>query len=245
MADERESRDVKPDVELASLQAVARGSERAVYLHPDHPELVFKVVVGKDLSHMPRGFERMSLRLFPNKLKMRRSRKEMDSYLLAKMTHHNAGVGFPVAEMRGFYETDLGLAVAFERVADRDGRLGSSLEKMCIERSLTLRHIEQLNDFVRRLLTWNLVASDLNLANIVLGLRNDVEQFVLVDGMGAPHLVPIRYWSRAFNRREMLGKLVGMGPKLSSGADGINVRFDRVSRQFEMTEAAPSEVTGS
>jgi hypothetical protein len=245
IADEREYPVVKPDVELASLQAVARGSECAVYLHPDHPELVFKVVVGKDLSHMRRSFERMSLRLFPNKLKMRRTRKEMDSYLLAKMTHHEPGFGFPAAEMRGFYETDLGLAIAFERVADKDGELGPSLENICRERALTAWHLDLLNDFVIRLLTWNPVASDLNLTNIVLGLRNDVEQFILVDGMGAPHLIPLRYWSRAFNRREMLGKLGGMGAKLSSGADGINVRFDRVSRRFEMTEAATSEVTGS
>ena len=112
------------DSKLINLEAQARGSERAIYFHPDHPDIVFKIVEGKEIDLRSGKLEHLALKAFPNKPMMRRSSKELQSYLLSKFDYHTSDVIYPAAEMRGFYESDLGLAVAFERVTDGSNALG-------------------------------------------------------------------------------------------------------------------------
>lgn len=211
---------------LSSMEAVAQGSERAVYFHPDHPDVVFKVVVGKDIDPRSRKFEHIALWVSPNKLMMRRSRKELHSYILSKFAHHQSDCIFPAAEMRGFYESDIGLAVAFERITDGSNALGPTLGKIAETGGLTPNSIKLLNEFVQRILEWNLIASDLNLSNIVFGRRGGIEQFVLIDGMGAPHLVPMRYWSRRFNRRELIANIKKIEVRLNGIQKDCVVKFN-------------------
>ena len=165
---------------------------------------------------------------------MRRSRKELQSYLLSKFDYHTSDVIYPAAEMRGFYESDLGLAVAFERVTDGSNALGPTLAQIAEAGQLTVHHIDMLNEFAQRILAWNLVASDLNLSNIVLGLRGGISQFVLVDGMGAPHLIPLRYWSRRFNRRELISSLRKIARRVNRMHDAMTLRFNDLNQRFEI-----------
>lgn len=222
------------DLKLINLEAKARGSERAIYFHPDYPDIVFKIVVGKEIDLRSGKFEHIALKAFPNKLMMRRSRKELQSYLLSKFDYHVSDVIYPAAEMRGFYESDLGLAVAFERVTDGSNALGPTLAQISEAGQLTAHHIDLLNEFAQRLLAWNLIASDLNLSNIVLGQRGGISQFVLVDGMGAPHLIPLRYWSRRFNRRELVSSMRKIARRVNGMHDAMALRFSDLNQRFEI-----------
>lgn len=222
------------DLKLINLEAQARGSERAIYFHPDHPDIVFKIVEGKEIDLRSGKLEHLALKAFPNKLMMRRSSKELQSYLLSKFDYHTSDVIYPAAEMRGFYESDLGLAVAFERVTDGSNALGPTLAQIAEAGQLTVHHIDMLNEFAQRILAWNLVASDLNLSNIVLGLRGGISQFVLVDGMGAPHLIPLRYWSRRFNRRELISSLRKIARRVNRMHDAMTLRFNDLNQRFEI-----------
>ena len=219
---------------LGSIDAVAQGSERAVYFHPDHPDVVFKVVVGKDIDPRSGKLEHIALWVSPKYLMMRRSRKELQSYVLSKFAHHQSDCIFPAAEMRGFYESDIGLAVAFERITDGSNALGPTLGQIAETGGLTSNGIKLLNEFVKRILDWNLIASDLNLSNIVFGRRGGVEQFVLIDGMGAPHLIPLRYWSRRFNRRELIANIKRIERRINGIQKNCVVKFNDDQHIFEI-----------
>jgi len=221
-------------VSLAGAQPVATGSERAVYLHNDFPDLVFKIITGKDLARFPRSFEHMTLKLFPRLLGMRRSQKELLSYMRAKLKDHRSDIVFPAAELRGFYETDIGLAVAFERVGDPGGGVGASLAETCRSGELTDERLTLLNDFVARTFAWNLVASDISMNNIVLGCRGGAEEFVLIDGMGVPHLVPMRYWSRTFNRLELIKSFKKMAAKINNSNTQMRLAFNASEQRFDI-----------
>ncbi len=107
----------------------------------------------------------------------------------------------PFSRLFGYVETDLGWALETERITEGGRVLGRTLTDIADEGPLSPDMIALLNDVVTRIDLWNLRASDLHLANFVLGERDGQRQFVLVDGMGDFHAIPIRTWSDRLNRR--------------------------------------------
>lgn len=106
----------------------------------------------------------------------------------------------PFSRSYGYVETDLGWALEVERITLGNRALGPTLRELVDEKVLELPLVLLLNDLIRRIDGWNLRASDLNPKNFVLGDRDGQRQFVLVDGVGDIHAIPVRSWSDHLNR---------------------------------------------
>jgi len=212
-------------VRLSGAAPFARGGERAVYAHPEDPGLVLKVVVGRDPTWRPFSLESLARRLFPERLRLRRAIKEIDGYRRAFLGQPLPELPFPAAEFRGLLATDIGPAVAFEMLRGPDGGIAQPLSGLPRARLAAPDAPRLFETFAERVVAWELIASDLTASNIVLADRGAGPELVLVDGIGAPHLVPLRYWSRWLNRRELLGRLTRLAAGFAPGFDPATLRF--------------------
>lgn len=186
-------------IALSGRDRVARGNDRAVYFHPDYPDVLFKVLL--DLSEIRlKGFRGCSLRMFPS-TRMRAIFKEFECYVMVQTQVGTAEGDLPIPRMLGFVETDLGSASIVERIQDGAGVIGPNLLSMRESGAFGREHVPLLNDFAQRLLSWKVRTTDMNMLNVSYGIRDGRPQFVLVDGIGDNFAIPIRTWSERAMKR--------------------------------------------
>jgi hypothetical protein len=202
-----------------------QGGDRLVYCHPDFPESLIKVGKPKSPARPTARFGAYVARLFPS-LATRSLRLEIKAYVEARLQPGEAGGSFPVAELRGLIETDVGIAVVVERIARSGELLGPTLQSLAGgEKALSDDHIALLTEFARELFAWKIRAGDLNPRNIVLGEGDGRERFVLVDGLGNVTLVPLNSWSDVANATEL-------DRGLSALARRLGLTWNRKDRAF-------------
>lgn len=197
---------------LSSANVVAHGSERCIYLHPNNPERVLKLL---DIHPPTQWFHMRSvtMRMFSS-VEIRGSLAEQKAQARAFLRAPEDGGPPPFSRLFGYVATDLGWALEAERITEGSRALGPTLLEIANESPLSEDMIELLNDAVTRIDRWNLRASDLGPGNFVRGIRDGQRQFVLVDGMGDIHAVPIRTWSKKLNRLANSRKLERMARHL-------------------------------
>ncbi|OZB17121.1 MAG: hypothetical protein B7X55_06820 [Rhodobacterales bacterium 34-62-10] len=217
-------------LKLAHLGPVAKGQDRLVYDHPDHPALLFKapktlqaalgLPEGADVRLTPAdlgNFRRLMLKLAPRTL-WHPFFKESECYLTARLggTPHEA---LPIPNLYGFCDSDIGPVLAVERIALPGERLGRTLKSLAAKGPLPDDLIDLLDQFARRIFDQRLIAGDMTAANIVLGQRGAQRQFVLIDGFGDIHAIPFRSASPRLNR-------IAMRHSFHKMAGRIGLRFD-------------------
>ena len=193
---------VEKPLQLKGQEPIAHGNRRAIYSVEDHPGILVKVLLSASAQSRVMPAKRLLRQLFPS-LAYRFLFREYACYLRAKITQSDDSGPLPISELRGLVQTDLGLGMIVENICDRDGNPGPTLRRLLASGAFDARHLELLNNFVRRIYTLHIRANDLNPSNIVLGHRGGVEQFVLVDGLGDSHLIPVRSWARWMNTRSL------------------------------------------
>lgn len=226
---------------LAHLQPLANGQDRFVHFHPDYPEFLFKApkslhaalnlnvgdpvkVSFADLGN----FRRLVLKLAPRSL-WHPFFKESDCYLQARLSGI-ATDDLPIPNLYGFCDSDIGPVLVVERIAMPDEMLGRTLKNIASENHLGPEKIDLLNQFTERMFRHAIVAGDMTAANIVLGKRGSNSQFVLIDGFGDIHAIPLRSLSARFNRIAMIRSFRKMGGR-------INLDFDETRLQFSARTA--------
>jgi hypothetical protein len=211
-------------VSLSGLEPVASGQDRLVYLHPDYPDVLFKVLRDPAGRPMPRTFRGITQRLFPS-VRYRPIRKEYEAYLalLPRMAGQSGEI--PITHLYGLCQTDLGPATMVERIGDQTHPVGESLRTMALDGTFDAAMVPLLNDFAERLLRWQVRTTDMTMQNIVLGLRAGRRQFVLVDGIGDVFAIPIRTWSVTAMRIGQRQSLAAIARKLGLGWDARTHRF--------------------
>jgi hypothetical protein len=216
---------------LRSSDIVAKGVQRAVYLHPLDPTKLIKVL--RPATTMPRrnNFNGIMDRLLPS-TRLRQIRKEYAEYLRVMLTHPEPDFHAPIAHMFGFTPTNEGLGCITERVMQPDGRLGETLGAKAQAGSLTPAQLALLNDTIARIYANDIRASDMNPANFVFGHRDNgtgpgPEECVLVDGFGDIHAIPVRSMARWSNR-------IGLDDSCKRLARNTGLRWDPKARQFAL-----------
>ncbi|ROU03149.1 YrbL family protein [Histidinibacterium lentulum] len=208
---------------LSGIPPVARGAERRVYLHPLHADRLLKVLDVRP----PR--RRLSLRRLSravlSSVDLRSSRAEQAEQARAFLRAPDDAGAPPFSRSYGYVETDLGWALEVERITLGNRALGPTLRTLAEEKALDAPLIALLNDVVGRIDRWNLRASDLNPKNFVLGDRGGERQFVLVDGVGDIHAIPVRSWSDRLNR-------LANGHEFRRYASRLGLRWDDHRRSF-------------
>ena len=199
-------------ITLEGRKRVARGSECAVFRHPERDDVLVKV----------RDFRRMDEHRGPvNAFWLRRSegyrlrwlRRQFDGYLQLHHREEPPEAPFPLAHIHGFAMTDLGPAFLMEKIARPNGDLAPTYRRLQKQGNLGAAQIEALNGFVRSALAWNLPMTDLNPTNIVFGHRGGTAECVMIDGFGDYSTLHLRSLFPRINRPIALRKfrmLAGM-----------------------------------
>ena len=215
---------------IGDREPVAEGTHCRVYAVPFNNQLVVKVM-REDLPvavGLRRRLKRWSHRRLPS-LRYRPLIREYAAYMAVRREQMRHGGDMPIAQCCGIIATDQGLGVLYEKVSLTGQELGPSVGQLARENKL-LPMLPMLNEFVRRLFEWNIHANDINRGNIVLGSRDGRQQFVLVDGLGDSHLIPIRTWFRFCNQRSLHRRIARMAAKLSLSWDSHHLCFVDGSR---------------
>lgn len=188
---------------LSSADSVASGVQRVIYLHPDDPGKLIKILKpASELKHRT-NFNGVMDRWFPS-TRLRQIRKEYNEYVRVMLNNPEPEFHAPISHIYGFVTTNLGLGCLTERIRNQDGSLGQTLASKSKAGTLTDQDIDLLNDTVIRLFRHDIRASDMNPSNFVFGYRADDAgtgkmECVLVDGFGDIHAVPVRSMAKWSN----------------------------------------------
>ena len=214
-----------PPLRLSDRSPLAEGVQRAVYLHPQNPNLLVKVL--KRWEDMPArsNFNGLMDRLFPS-TRLRQIRKEYREYLRVMLAQPEADL--PISHMFGFVPTDVGLGCLTQAVRDGDG-LGRTLGRAKKD-GVAVEDVALLNDMIARLYALDIRASDLNPKNIVFGTRDigagpGPREAVLVDGFGDIHAIPVRSLGGWANR-------MGLDDSCRRLARNTGLIWDGAARRF-------------
>ena len=186
-------------LELKHLQPLAKGNARLVYEHPQSPRLLIKVmrpdlVERRQVS--PKLWFQGLRRYDPYVVFLREIREYVAAYAAL-------GQAAPFAQVvHGLVETELGLGLVLEAVRNSDGGLAPTIAKLVQQGQFDAEATTALDQFLSELLESDLVIADLHERNLVYALgRDGSRRFVLIDGLGDSNLLPLKSWSRWFNRR--------------------------------------------
>lgn len=184
---------------------VAKGGLRLVYEHPDDPSLLVKVM-------RPEAVESRYGMGQPWYKRRRRFRqyilfaRETLEYLATWASH---GETLPIAQrVAGFVETDMGLGLVTDAIRGSDGGLAPTLAHLIDHRLFDEEAAAALERFLAELLECDLVIADLHERNLVYAAsEGDPRRFVMIDGIGASTILPLKALSRRFNRRNKSAKI--------------------------------------
>lgn len=190
-------------IALSEAELVGKGSIRLVYEHPAFPGMLVKVfrpdriTAGGDLvSYREKGRLKLRRRLGAHRLTAR----EFAEYVAFRTRFAAAWNERPVAAMLGVVETDQGLGLVVERLADERGALAPTLASLVKRGQFCETHRSALAAFFRTLEERHVCVGDLHAGNIVwAALAGEAPRFIAVDGTGLRSAIPIQDWFKRIN----------------------------------------------
>lgn len=196
---------MQPDtIDLNPDTMVAEGGERRVFVHPNNPLRLIKILKPRRSKEFNRWtFGHLSQRLVPS-ARWRTTMKQYDEYRRLMLEYQfDADFRPPISHLYGFVKTNLGLGGVAERVTDDAGNNAPTLEQMIKAQTFTAADLDSLNAFVDRLYDVSVCVGDVGPANFVYGHRHIAgkgqvtnPEWVLVDGFGDRFAITIRSLSR-------------------------------------------------
>lgn len=194
---------------IKSLEPIAAGKFRLVYEHPDDRGLLIKVIRPEMIDQRWGGgtpWYKRKRRMGQYALFMR----EINEFL-ATCAAEGKVPSF-AQRITGLIETDLGLGLIVEAARDREGNLAPPMKELLAEGRFDDEARAALEHFTAELLRSNIVVADMHSGNLVYA-HNEAEgnHFLLIDGIGATTLIPVKVWSRRANlasKRKKIAKLM-------------------------------------
>ena len=211
--------------DLTDLKQVAAGGERYVYRSDKFPNLLFKkqkLVSERNLK--PYDMKSFLLKNVPS-FNSFIVRKEYRAYVDALTKNEKISNDFPITRLFGFVSVGSDLLQVVENVITPGREIGPTLGQLLNDKTFDAELLMALNKFARDLRDSQIRTNDVNANNIVLGTNRDGQlRFVLVDGFGDIHLLPVRTYFSFARRRH----LIRLFSKLGKNA----LAFDTKSFQF-------------
>lgn len=187
---------------LKHLVPVAIGRQRYVYVHPDDPGLIVKVVTEGYVARRSDKGGRPYKRWHKNYIRSRHHQvflREIKEHLALRAAE--SALPRYVQEIVGFVETDVGMGVVSRAVRDRSGNLAPTLRTLLEEGRFDETARRHLDEFFEWLLKSVVVIGDLNAGNLVYGYdRAHGDHFVVIDGIGDKNIIPLSSMSTRLNR---------------------------------------------
>ncbi|MCL6283041.1 PhoP regulatory network YrbL family protein [Ruegeria sp. 2012CJ41-6] len=110
----------------------------------------------------------------------------------------------PICEVHGVVQTDLGLALVYERIAEPDGQLSPCLLDLAESGAITQQHVDDLHRHFDLMSEEHVVVSNENPRNVIYQTWPDgTGRWVWIDSFGSKQTIPTRRWSRRLNHRRL------------------------------------------
>ncbi len=192
-------------LKLAGRDVIAHGNRQFVYQHPNEAGVLLKIPQSHTMDERynlltDTWFDRLFRRSTVFKGFLREFRESFE--LMAR--HQGDAFSMPVCEVRGVVQTDLGLALLYERISDPDGQLSPSLHDLANSGRLTQQHLDDLHRYFDLLEQENVVISNKNQRNLVYQTWPDgTGRWVWIDSFGCKQTIPVRRWSRRLNAHKL------------------------------------------
>jgi hypothetical protein len=184
-------------IRLAGRQPLASGSARDVYLHPDDPDLLIKVIRKAAIEERygkGRPWYKRTRRYRHFISYLREIREEIA--LQAQCVTHPSSL----QKIVGFADTDLGFGLVVEAAKDRDGKLAPTLPQLIETGRFTPQVRAHLADCLDELITSPVVLADVHGDNLVYAWdAANGDHFVLIDGIGCKTFIPLHRMSTRIN----------------------------------------------
>lgn len=206
-----------PDGPLLLTDLLCRGKESEVFGYPGRPSLIVKVLRSRVIerfgaSRRLKSRLRAHVGIGPYKNYGRYYAGYLEAMLRAQSAMHLP----PLAHPRGFVMTDRGLGLAMQKICEDSDDLAPPLRSLLETGAFDAEALARLNIFVTDLYAFNVIGTDVSPGNILYETRNGRNRFVLVDGIGARNILPLRRWLPGMNARALdrafatLGKRTGL-----------------------------------
>ena len=212
-------------LDLGDAQPFATGTYRDVYIFPDRPDAVIKV--------LRPGAEYRPNRPIRNFLKARSTRqlyrfmfREYEAFLEAKLRQAMSPGPLPITELYWLQQTSRGLGMVAERARSRSDEPASSLGSLQRSGKINDQNLEALNNFISRIEALDIVANDTNPENLLLDETGEVPRFLLVDGFGDPNPIQIKRLSLKLRKKSRARRWIRM-------ADFLGLRWNPSDEQLK------------
>ncbi len=190
---------------LKDCEVIAQGNRQYVYQHPHAPDTLLKIpqphtTDGKANLLTDKWYDRLFRRSTVFKGFLREFNESFD----LMVRYQSKDKAIPVCEVRGVVQTDMGLALMYERISEPDGQLSPSLKELAQSGRLTQEHLASLHKHFDELIEEQVLISNKNAGNIVYQTYSDGSgRWVWIDSFGSKQIIPARRWFRFLNRRKI------------------------------------------
>jgi hypothetical protein len=178
-------------IHLAGRVPIGSGKIRDVYVHPQDPDLLIKVISPKGWANAVKRWYRPAGPLAVFYREIREHRR------LASRGH----LPIHIQPVVGMTDTDLGLGLIVHAIRAAGGGYAPSLAAVDLGQYDPAEIRRAVSEFVTWAESGDAVLRDLHLANVVLQGTGAGYRLVMVDGFGNLAVLPIRMWFRSINRR--------------------------------------------
>lgn len=151
-------------IKLEKAHRLAEGNRRWVYVHPENPDLLIKVV--KPTARLKyRYFKRLRRRYMHTAPILRELREQ----IVVRLDDPYPPRFLP--KVAGFVDTDLGLGLVVRAERGADGDYAPTLKTLIKQGKITPKLLEDIRKFFAEVRASNAVTGDLTIANIVMPTR--------------------------------------------------------------------------
>ena len=194
---------MKKIIDINQLKLIGEGTQKKVYQHPTNIDKVIKIMRTELVDKNGGILKQSRLRAHRQNGVYRQFRREVLQYMqLCKNNFYSKDFNFPVETIYGFIETNQGLGLVTEKIYDLNHKRTISLENLYKNKALEKKHIEALKRFFKQCEKLHVVFGEVNQAGIMYTeSRNNIPEFVLVDGIGDKLFIPFRSISKTINSR--------------------------------------------
>jgi hypothetical protein len=192
-------------LKLTNCEVIAQGNRQFVYQHPDAPDTLLKVPQPDTMDDQANlltdtWFDRTFRRSTVFKGFLREFHESFD----LMVRYQNRDDPIPVCEVRGVVQTDMGLALMYERISEPNGQLSPSLKELAQSGGITREHVNALHKHFDELIEERVLISNKNTGNIVYQTFADGSaRWVWIDSFGCKQAVPVRRWIGFLNKRKI------------------------------------------
>jgi len=197
---------------IAECKYLTRGTVKEVYVHPNWPTAVLKIVRPELVDGEGQFSGHRGLKRRRNVGIYRQFSREISQYLsLCRRNYRNGTTLFPIAAPMGFVQTDQGLGLLSERIVDETGNLAPSIYTLLKDGTFSEVHGKALLQFFNDCARLHIVFGEVNWNGILFTTaRSGKPEFVLVDGIGEKNILPLKsiFWGLNSKRVRKVQSLI-------------------------------------